>query len=1088
MKRIVAALILLVFCLSLAPAAHAYEAPVASSNKDEHYYVNAGRFNDPITSTLEVTETGYTRVEYVGDRLIAEKYDRNFQFISGQEIQLELPIYGGVYLGEDYNFVVVGQMNPDEDDAVEVFRIVRYSKDWVRQASASLYGANTYIPFDAGSLRFARSGDILYIRTAHEMYADENGIHHQANVMISVRISDMTVTDQLTKVWNRNYGYVSHSFNQFVLVDGNTLLAVDHGDALPRSVVLFKYSAPAGQETFYSRTGYVNALPIVDSTYHYNDTGVSVGGFEASSDHYLIAGSSADQTEACNLMYAHRNIFVTATPKDNFTDEATTIRWLTAFAEEDDVEVSPPHLVKLSDDRFFLIWTENGQLRYCTLNGKGELEGEIRSAEGDLSDCVPVVDEGKVVWYVTDSSVPQFYVIDPDASEHTHTYDNGFCTECDAYEPAVLDGDVYRISNAGQLYWFAELVNGGEYAANGKLTEDILINENVLKENGALGSGTFRAWIPIGKHPQNTARGRYEGTFDGNYKTISGLYFSNSSENYAALFGSLGENGEVRNLGILDSYIRGHDHVGAIAGVNYGTVDSCYSSAAIKGDDCVGGIAGSVDGDFNNEYGYMYGGTVKQCYSVSYVSGGSYVGGVAGYVMSMDSHTAGKGTVKNCFFLAGRSVSGELDGRAVTAEVFASGEVAYYLGDAFGQTIGTDPMPIFGGAKVYRNQTGGCTESTFTYVYSNTEAEAVTTHDMVDATCTKAAHCTRCGMTQGQALGHDYQTTVFAPTCLEGGYSETRCTRCGDGYIHDETGAVDHVYEDGCCKWCGKEQEYTVTWKSATTSLNGTIDLNIYVVMSENLMDEEDAFVRFTYSNKVVDVPIAEGIESVSGGILRYRYSCPMYAKEVSQVVTVQVMKGDEVIGSALEYSIVTYCMNRINKSTNPAQVELCKALLNYAAAAQISLNYNTENLANAELDDADKVLPENIDVSGYKSSVTGSETGIKAKSATLMLESEVSVRVYFTLEEGYTVDDFVFTIDGKVVQPQKNNIGWFIETDGIAAKNLDQMMEFSVGGITVTYGPMSYVNSKLSVSNEDTVNLAKALYAYWQAAEALLG
>ena len=362
-------------------------------------------------------------------------------------------------------------------------------------------------------------------------------------------------------------------------------------------------------------------------------------------------------------------------------------------------------------------------------------------------------------------------------------------------------------------------------------------------------------------------------------------------------------------------------------------------------------------------------------------------------------------------------------------------------------------------------------------------------------TCTEQGYttytCTNCGESYvgdyTDPIPHSYETVITEPTCSEQGYTTYTCKHCGESYVDDYTDPVDHSYEDGTCIWCGDEV-YTAEWKSATTSLNGTIDLNIYVVLSENLMDEEDAFVRFTYANKVVDVPIAEGIESVSNGVLRYRYSCPMYAKEVSQVVTVQVMKGDEVIGSALEYSIVTYCMNRINKSTNPAQVELCKALLNYAAAAQISLNYNTENLANAELDDADKVLPENIDVSGYKSSVTGSETGIKAKSATLMLESEVSVRVYFTLEEGYTVDDFVFTIDGKVVQPQKNNIGWFIETDGIAAKNLDQMLRFSVGGLTVTYGPMSYVNSKLSVSNEDTVNLAKALYAYWQSAEALLG
>ena len=282
MKRIVALLVLLVLFLSMAPAVHAYETPVTSSNIDEHYYVNAGRFNDPITSTLEVTEEGYNRVEYVGDRLIAEKYDRNFQFISGQEIQLELPIYGGVYLGEDYNFVVVGQMNPDEDDAVEVFRIVRYSKDWVRQASASLYGANTYIPFDAGSLRFARSGDILYIRTAHEMYADESGVHHQANVMISVRISDMTVTDQLTRVLNKKYGYVSHSFNQFIKTEGNNIIAVDHGDAYPRSIVLLKYNTDFTTGIFvpdyFTPCTKVNMM-VFSGTGGQNYTGASIGGF-----------------------------------------------------------------------------------------------------------------------------------------------------------------------------------------------------------------------------------------------------------------------------------------------------------------------------------------------------------------------------------------------------------------------------------------------------------------------------------------------------------------------------------------------------------------------------------------------------------------------------------------------------------------------------------------------------------------------------------------------------------------------------------------------------------------------------------------
>ena len=226
--------VVLLLAALLVPAAYAADKPVESSNLDNHYYVNAERWATPITSALAAENGGYLRVEYVGDVLVVEQYDRDLRFVSTKELETELPIYGGVYLCDDYNFVVSGQMNLQENDSKEVIRVTRYSKDWVRQDAASLYGANTTIPFDAGSVRFARSGNILYIRTAHEMYMTEDGVNHQANVMISVRISDMTVTDQLTEVWNSSYGYVSHSFNQFVQVDGTTLLAVDHGDFYPR--------------------------------------------------------------------------------------------------------------------------------------------------------------------------------------------------------------------------------------------------------------------------------------------------------------------------------------------------------------------------------------------------------------------------------------------------------------------------------------------------------------------------------------------------------------------------------------------------------------------------------------------------------------------------------------------------------------------------------------------------------------------------------------------------------------------------------------------------------------------------------------
>ncbi len=477
MKRMLSMLLILVFVGGLMPTALAASFPAVSSNIDDHFYINADRWSDPICSNMAYENGQYVRAECIDDALIVEYYDNNFKFLSGMSIDLELPIYGGLYMADDYNFLVVGQENWEEDDEKEVFRIIRYTKDWQKVDHASLCGANTVVPFEAGSLRFARSGDILYLRTAHEMYTNPNdGLNHQANVMIAVRISDMTVTDHLTKVWNSGYGYVSHSFNQFVQVDGDTLLAVDHGDAYPRSVALFKYSAKAGEEIFYSRTTMVEVLDIVSGTTHYNDTGVAVGGFVFSTTDYLIAGAAYDMSENVNLRLAQRNIFVTTTSKDNFTEEGTTIHWLTDYTDDDNVVVSPPHLLKVSDDRFFLTWTENDVLKYCFLDGTGQLDGDIRTGEGALSDCAPIKVGNFAVWYVTDWSEPVFYKIMLEECKHSYTsvvtdptctepgcivytcdcgetyteeipalghdYVDGSCTRCGAVEVGVLMGDV----------------------------------------------------------------------------------------------------------------------------------------------------------------------------------------------------------------------------------------------------------------------------------------------------------------------------------------------------------------------------------------------------------------------------------------------------------------------------------------------------------------------------------------------------------------------------------------------------------------------------------------------------------------------
>lgn len=362
--------------------------------------LNAGeqdydRWSQVVNSYLVDNEDGsMTRVEYIGDYITVEDYTAQGDLTKQRTIPIELSAFGGFYSGTEYNFFVFGQDNPDEDDNTEVIRVVRYTKDWERIDAVGLYGANTYIPFDAGSLRMIQCDDMLYIRTCHEMYTSpRDGYHHQANLTFSVQISAMKIIDEYSAV-DRGGGYVSHSFNQFIAADGPVLAAVDHGDAYPRAVALTKFDNGLDD---YDR---VNVLPIQGET-GANSTGVSVGGFEISDSAYLVAGNSVAQDDADSYdAFGVRNIFVTSTPKDDFTEEATQIYWITNYSEEENV--STPQLVEINGNQYLLMWMTDNVLQYVFLDGTGRPVSEQYSAEGvSLSDCQPIVKDNRVVWYYT---------------------------------------------------------------------------------------------------------------------------------------------------------------------------------------------------------------------------------------------------------------------------------------------------------------------------------------------------------------------------------------------------------------------------------------------------------------------------------------------------------------------------------------------------------------------------------------------------------------------------------------------------------------------------------------------------------------
>ena len=294
LRRALSWALCLVMALSLAPAARAAAQPAVSSNINAQDY---SRWSKPVNSYLYVNSAGgLTRVEYIDGAIVAEDYDSAFQLQSSRTIPMELPLWGGFFAGADANYLIFGQENPGESKTAEVIRVVKYSKDWQRQGQASLSGANTTVPFDAGSLRCDEYGGYLYIRTCHEMYRSSDGYNHQANVTMAVRQSDMTITDAYYDVMNINYGYVSHSFNQFILVDEDGYIAaLDHGDAYPRGVAFMRYYSNAGTGKF-TGSGYgpwcsSGVMQEFAGAVGDNTTGATVGGLAETTTHYIFAYS-----------------------------------------------------------------------------------------------------------------------------------------------------------------------------------------------------------------------------------------------------------------------------------------------------------------------------------------------------------------------------------------------------------------------------------------------------------------------------------------------------------------------------------------------------------------------------------------------------------------------------------------------------------------------------------------------------------------------------------------------------------------------------------------------------------------------------
>lgn len=241
--------------------------------------------------------------------------------------------------------------------------------------------------------------------------------------------------------------------------------------------------------------------------------------------------------------------------------------------------------------------------------------------------------------------------------------------------PTQDKNGVYQIGTAAKLAWFADAVNGGQKAINGKLTANINLNG--------------KPWTAIG-----TSSNKFAGTLDGDNYTVSGLVTT-------GLVGELAEGGVVENLRVNCAIVSTSSLLGGVANSSAGTIRNCmvsgsitFSSEGHNGASAIGGIAGRTTGN-GVISGCVSRAVVKDAYDNSTYGTSAPLGGIAGYAY---------GVVENCYFTGTLAVKktqpnkiiqqkrgglvGELNANAELKGSYVAGEFAIADESKFGAVVG----------------------------------------------------------------------------------------------------------------------------------------------------------------------------------------------------------------------------------------------------------------------------------------------------------------------------------------------------------------------------------------------------------------
>ena len=427
------------------------------------------------------------------------------------------------------------------------------------------------------------------------------------------------------------------------------------------------------------------------------------------------------------------------------------------------------------------------------------------------------------------------------------------------------EAEPFVLKTADHLAWFRDFVNEGNMKACAKIADDVkeIDMSTVCHKADAEKQVAELSWTPIG----NFARNKYQGTFDGNGKTISNLYIINAASGSVGFFG-YAEKGSIKNItfdnakvkstvdhytGILAGFgelciieniktlancsVEGKNGVGGIAGMASGDIGNCENHAKVNGANVVGGIVGNYWQSVKS---------IISCANYGVVTGSEEcVGGIAGYFNS--------GTIQNCANygdITGADFVGNLIGDGYICNlnnVLGTGNVTATSADRAGLLVGNigNSSSTASGILAYNSsakltfnkteQTGNAVKAigdgSLTYPEGVNEADVVKAFTAEQLKSGEVAYLLNGSKSEGelawyQKLGTDAYPVLVAEegntvyhgsfTCCDGTAASYSNSTSENELVHvasatltsPEFDSANHIYHMGCSNESCPEHKY----------------------------------------------------------------------------------------------------------------------------------------------------------------------------------------------------------------------------------------------------------------------------------------